>query len=400
MARVVVVGAGYGGLLAAVRLAHRSPQAEVTLVNQSDVFVERVRLHQYAANQAVRQRKLVDILAGTRVQLVRGTVDRIDPAARRVLLTGGALPYDYLVYALGSVTDLDAVPGLRDHAYSINVTGERSAEDLKTLLPTLDEMGGRMVVAGGGPLGIETAAEFAESYPGLQVTLVTRGEVLPQFPGKPRAHVLETLSRLGVTVRGQTPVSGVAGRAMLAADGVKIPFDVCVWCGGFRAVDVAARSGLAVNALGQVLTDPGLRSVSHPEIFALGDAAAPAYRPRFPIQMGAFTATVTGAHAADCVHDVLGGRQPRRLSFVYYGQAIALGRKDVVGFNRFPDGKAHWPTFTGPLGVRSREFFVDLLHEGCMRGEPLGLGLVFRRLGGRRPGVDSPATPAAGARAA
>src|SRR5947209_20441699 len=106
MARVVVLGAGYGGLLAAVRLAGRSPEAEVMLVNQSDVFVERVRLHQYAANQAVRQRKLVDVLAGTRVQLVRGTVDRVDLAARRVLLTGGALPYDYLIYALGSVTDL------------------------------------------------------------------------------------------------------------------------------------------------------------------------------------------------------------------------------------------------------------------------------------------------------
>jgi hypothetical protein len=72
----------------------------------------------------------------------------------------------------------------------------------------------------------------------------------------------------------------------------------------------------------------------------------------------------------------------------------------VVGFNRFPDGKAHWPTFTGPLGVRSREFFVDLLTDGCLRGEPLGLELVLRRLGGRRRDAESPATPAAGARAA
>ena len=132
MARVVVLGAGYGGLLAAVRLAARSRQAEVTLVNQSDVFVERVRLHQYAANQAVRQRKLVDVLAGTRVQFVYGTVERIELPARRVLLGGGALTYDYLVYALGSVTDVGAVPGVRDHAYSIKATGERSAEDLKT----------------------------------------------------------------------------------------------------------------------------------------------------------------------------------------------------------------------------------------------------------------------------
>src|SRR4051794_17738547 len=400
MTRVVVLGAGYGGLLAAVRLAARSPEAEVTLVNQSDVFVERVRLHQYAANQTVRQRKLVDILAGTGVQFVCGTVDRIDLPARRVQLGGGELAYDYLVYALGSVTDLDAVPGAREHAYSIKATGERSAEDLRTLLPAQAERGGRLVVVGGGPLGIETAAEIAESYPGLQVTLVTRGEVLPAFPGRPRAHVLGTLTRLGVTVRGRTPISSVTARAVLAADGSATPFDVCVWCGGFRAVDVAARSGLAVNERGQVLTDPRLRSVSHPEVFALGDGAAPAYRSRVPMQMGAFTATVTAAHAADGIHELLRGRQPRRLNFAYYGQAIALGRKDVVGFNRYPDGNAHWPMFSGPLGVRSREFFVDLLTDGCMRGAPLGLGLLLSRLGGRRPGLDGQATPAAGARAA
>ena len=400
MARVVVLGAGYGGLLAAVRLAARSPQAEVTLVNQSDVFVERVRLHQYAANQAVRQRKLVDILAGTRVQFVCGTVDRIDLPARRVLLGGGELAYDYLVYAPGSVTDLDAVPGVRDHAYSIKASGERSAEDLRTLLPALGASGGRLVVVGGGPLGIETAAELAESYPDLRVTLVTRGEALPAFPGKPRAHVLGTLTRLAVTVRSQTPISSVTARAVVTADGAAIPFDVCVWCGGFRAVDVAARSGLAVNALGQVLTDPGLRSVSHPAVFALGDGAAPAYRSRVPMQMGAFTATVTGAHAADGVYDVLRGHQPRRLSFAYYGQAIALGRRDVVGFNRYPDGNAHWPMFSGSLGVRSREFFVDLLTDGCMRGAPLGPGLVFQRLDGRRPGLDRQAPSAAGARVA
>jgi NADH:ubiquinone reductase (H+-translocating) len=134
MSRVVVVGVGYGGLLAAVRLAARAPQVEITLVNQSDVFVERVRLHQYAANQSVRQRKLADILAETRVQFVRATLERIDLPARRVLHGSGGLTYDYLVYAPGSVTDLDAVPGVRDQAYSLKATGERSAEDLKSLL--------------------------------------------------------------------------------------------------------------------------------------------------------------------------------------------------------------------------------------------------------------------------
>src|SRR4051794_29940421 len=214
MSRVVVLGAGYGGLLAAVRLAARAPQAEVTLVNQSDVFVERVRLHQYAANQAVRRPALADILAGTRVSFVRATVEGIDLTARRVLHGGGEIAYDYLVDALGSVTDMDAVPGAR------------SVEDLRALLPELAARGGRLVVVGGGPTGVETAAEFAESYPGVQVTLATRGEVLPTFPGAPRAHALGALARLRVAVRGQTAIRGVGARAVLAVDGSDIPFDV------------------------------------------------------------------------------------------------------------------------------------------------------------------------------
>ena len=86
--QIVVLGAGYGGLLAAIRLAGKSRRAAVTLVNQSDVFVERPRLHQYAANQPVRRRKLVDMLDGTKIRFVHGTVDHIDLARKRVKVSG------------------------------------------------------------------------------------------------------------------------------------------------------------------------------------------------------------------------------------------------------------------------------------------------------------------------
>ena len=86
----MVIGAGYGGLLAAARLAQKAPEVDIVLVNQTDVFVERVRLHQYAANQTVRFRKLADILAGTRIRFVHGTVDHIDLVGRRVSVGGAA----------------------------------------------------------------------------------------------------------------------------------------------------------------------------------------------------------------------------------------------------------------------------------------------------------------------
>ena len=84
--RVVVLGAGYSGLLAATRLAGKSRRAEVTLINSRDQFVERVRLHQYAANQNIRSKKLADILGSSKVNFVRGTASAIDLNETSVLV--------------------------------------------------------------------------------------------------------------------------------------------------------------------------------------------------------------------------------------------------------------------------------------------------------------------------
>src|SRR5437016_5601506 len=83
---VVIIGGGYAGVLATVRLAGklRRQPVKLTLVSASDVLVERVRLHQFAANLALKRRPLVDILRGTGVNFVQGTVTRLDPARRTV----------------------------------------------------------------------------------------------------------------------------------------------------------------------------------------------------------------------------------------------------------------------------------------------------------------------------
>ena len=365
--RVVVLGAGYGGLLAAIRLAGKSQYADVTLVGETDSFVERVRLHQYAANQKVNRRRIADILKGTRISLLRGTAQSLDLEAHRVRVFDAAtdqteiVTYDYLMLAVGSTTNLDGVAGVRDHAYSLKPSGPRSVEELRTVLPALNAEHGELMVVGGGPTGVEAAAEFAESYPDLHVTLATRGEVLPLFPGKPREHVLKRLARLRVSVRPHTRVTGLTAATLSQEGGADIPFHACLWCGGFSAPSLARDAGLTVNDLGQVLIDPHMRSISHPEVFALGDAAHPAREAPVQVRMAAFTALTMGAHAADCLANVLNGKPLRPFGFAYVGIGIALGRHDAVGFNTYPYGTAHWPMLTGRLGVWVREFFVNFL---------------------------------------
>jgi NADH:quinone reductase (non-electrogenic) len=365
--QILVLGAGYSGMIFTTRFAGkvRRQNVQITLVNAADTFVERVRLHEYAANQPIKRRPIVDMLRGTGVRFVHGTVTAIDPERRQVSAqtpTGSQqLTYDYLVYALGSTTDREAVPGVCEYAYTLTPSGPLSAEALRTRLGALNKASGRLVVVGGGATGIEAAAEFADTYPDLRVSLITRGELAAFFGGKIQSHIVQSLKRLGVSIQERITVASVDANELVTQDGVTIPFDVCLWAGGFGVPPLAHESGLAVNQRGQVLIDRFMRSISHPDIFAAGDCACPLEEPGVPVRMAAFTAAILGAHTADCLANTLKNRPLKPLSFAYVGQGIALGRHDAVGFNIYPYDKPQGPVFTGGLAVQLRMFFVKLL---------------------------------------
>src|ERR1700694_5201224 len=120
--RIVVIGAGYAGMLATTRLAGRikresqAGEASITLINAADVFVERLRLHQFAAHRLIPFRPIADILQGTDVSFLQGQVTRIDTARRSLAVETDAgqqsIGYDHLLYTLGSTIDRDRVPGV------------------------------------------------------------------------------------------------------------------------------------------------------------------------------------------------------------------------------------------------------------------------------------------------
>jgi NADH dehydrogenase FAD-containing subunit len=371
---VVVLGGGYAGLLFTTRLAGKvsSCDVRITLVSESSSFVERPRLHQLAANEPVAWRSIPGVLRGANVAFVQGQVTRIIPESKLIEIQDEqqmrrSLPYDYLIYALGSVTDRDHVPGVSTYAYTLAPSGPLSAAALRTTLPAVAARSGCVVVCGGGATGIETAAEFASTYRQLKVQLVTQGALGMYFGRGVASYMRRSLERLGVAITDQTTVAEVRTDNLLAGDGRQFPYDVCVWAGGFTAPSLARESGLSVNERGQVIVDPYLRSLSHPDVYAIGDAAHPQENPGEPVRMSAFTAAIMGAHAADCVSAMLRGRSPRPLSFAYFGQGIALGRGNAIGFNNYPDDQPHRPYFTGWLGYQVREFFVRYLGSSPRR---------------------------------
>jgi len=327
--RVVVLGAGYAGLTAATRLSREvdASAVEITLVNASPDFVERPRLHQVATGQDVAVHPLAPILADRDVSLLVGYAREIDTEAKTVTVSTDDdvtdLPYDTLVYALGSRVDTTTVPGIRSHAHILGDIGSSTA--LHEALPA----DGTVVVCGGGLTGIEAACELAESRPDLTVRLVSRGAPGAWLSPGARKHLDAALARLGVQVTSGVTITSIEADHVALADD-RIPFDACLWAGGFDVPDLAARAGLTVDAKGRAVVDDRLRSVSHPEIHVIGDAAALAGTWGSDLSYGCRVAGFMGPYAADAIAAELAGRTAPAFKFRYIHQCVSLGRKDAV----------------------------------------------------------------------
>ncbi|WP_436496755.1 NAD(P)/FAD-dependent oxidoreductase [Actinokineospora sp. HUAS TT18] len=326
---IVVLGAGYSGLVAA-KLAARNGN-QVTLVNARDRFIERVRLHELAAGHQLRDRPLADMVDG--ITLVIDRVTAIDPEAKLVHLTKGTpIPYDTLVYALGSQADLDAVPGTREHAFT--VADAEQAARLRARIAT----SGTVAVVGGGLTGVEAAAEIAESNPDVKVRLVTGGVLGAALSEKARKHLRRVFDRLGVEVRDEVRVAEVRADGIVLDDGEHIGADTVVWTTGFRVSRLAEDAGLAVDDHGRMVVDETLRSVSHPDVYGVGDAAAARLPDGDELRMACATGIPAAQQAVRAITDRLAGREPKPLKFRYVNQCVSLGRRDgLIQFVRHDD---------------------------------------------------------------
>lgn len=319
----VILGGGYAGIMAAQRLA--STGAQVTLINNRNTFVERIRLHQRAVGQRIVRHQITDLLRAN-VRFILGHVQAIDPGQRRVVYAAGDhaahVEYDSLVYTLGSTIRLPKFLAGQPFVYTLNAD---SVDALHARLGALDA-GARLVVSGGGLTGIEGATELAEAYPHLRVTLLTSGVLGEGLSERGRAYLYQTFERMGIEIREHTRAYDVKD-GVLVTNRAELPFDACLWAGGFSALPLARDAGIAVNERSQIVVDSHLRSVSHPEIYAAGDAA---YIRDYPlsIRMACATAIPMGAHAASSVAAKMTGKKPQPFGFRYFFQCISLGRQD------------------------------------------------------------------------
>ncbi|MFE8008625.1 NAD(P)/FAD-dependent oxidoreductase [Streptomyces sp. NPDC057418] len=377
--RIIVLGAGYAGAVTAGRLAKRLRREDValTLVNAEPDFVERVRLHQLAIGQDLRPRPLSEMFAGTGVELRLAKVTGIDVDRRTVAVidANGAeeLEYDTLVYALGSGWNPQGVPGAAEHAHEI--AGRPGALRLRERLAGL-AAGQSVVVVGGGLTGLEAATEIAEARPDLDVALAARGELADWLSPKGRGHVRKVFDKLGITVHEHTVVTGVEADRVATADGTSVPAAVTVWTTGFAAHPIAKATALEVTGTGQIVVDGTMRSVSHPEVYAIGDAAMAVGPGDKPLRMSCTSGGFTAWQAADAVAARLTGGKLPNVPIRYFNQCISLGRKEGVIQYVTADDRAVRAALTGRLAAVYKELVCKGAAWGV--GNPT-LGMPTRR---------------------
>ncbi|MFI1974796.1 NAD(P)/FAD-dependent oxidoreductase [Streptomyces wedmorensis] len=355
--RIIVLGAGYTGAIVAGRLAkqlHREDVA-ITLVNPEPDFVERVRLHQLAVGQELPHRPFSEMFAGTGVELKLATVTAVDAERRTVAVTAadGAeeLAYDTLVYALGSGWNPQGVPGTAEHAHEIS--SRPGALRLRDRLAAL-EAGQSVVVVGGGLTGLEAATEIAEARPDLDVALAARGGLGDWLSDKGRQHVRKVFDGLGITAHEHTSVTGVEADRVLTSDGA-VPAAVTIWTTGFAVHPIAAATTLDVTETGQIVVDGTMRSVSHPDVYAVGDAAQAMGAGDKPLRMSCASGTPMAWQAADAIAARLTGTKLPKAHLRYFNQCISLGRKEGLIQYVTADDRAVRAALTGRLAARYKE---------------------------------------------
>jgi NADH dehydrogenase FAD-containing subunit len=358
--RVVVVGAGYAGLIATNRFLGSLTEAEralvhLTVVNPRDTFVERIRLHQLAAGSLSTVARPLTGLLHPDAALVQGTTEVIDHVNGAVTVSTGTgqttLAWDRLVYAVGSV-GAAPIMGARQHGFLLaDVDGAtRAAAAIAAAGPEP-----RVLVIGGGFTGVEAAAELAERRPSAAVTLVSADTIVPDMRPAARSAIKRELQRLGVAVVESTEVIEVTDGYALTAAGEKAEFDVCVIALSFAVPGLARASGLAVDARGRMIVDQTLRSLTCPGILGAGDAVAVTGPVGAHLRMACSVAVPMGAHVAGGLLADVRRARPEPFDMGFTAQCISLGRKRGYIQPVNSDDSPRRIHVAGRLGARIKE---------------------------------------------
>jgi NADH dehydrogenase len=361
--RVLILGGGFGGVYAALELEKRlggDQDVQITLVNRENFFLFTPMLHEVAASDL----DLTNIVSPVRKLLrsadfFEGDVIGVDLPGKTVTVSHGSdrhvhvTPYDYLVVALGSVTNFFKIPGLETRALTMRSLGDaihlrnrliahleeadtECACDLRESLLTF-------VVAGGGFAGVETIAginDFIRDalpfYPHLseqmvRMVLVHPGEViLPELGEELGSYAQEKLAARKIEIRTGTRVAGISDDGVTLSDGSVVRSRTLIWTAGTSPHPTLGMLP-CMKDRGRIVVNEYLEVEGFPGVWALGDCAVvPDHRNGKPHPPTAQHALREGKVVAQNIVAAIRDGKKRKFDFAALGQLAAIGRRTGV----------------------------------------------------------------------
>lgn len=356
MNRVVVVGAGFGGLAVARHL--RGTPVEVTVVDRNNFHTFLPLLYQVATaglNAADVAYAVRGILRGSpNLRFRQGTVTDVDWDRRVVVLDDGdALPFDHLVVAAGATAAFFGIEGAAEHSLPLytledaaalrnHVLARFEAADADHSL--IDDGALTFVVVGGGPTGVEVAGALSELFSlvlrrdfprldvrGARIVLVEAlDELLTPFLPATRDDARRALADRNVDVRTGVAVESVTPTRVRLADGEELRAHTLIWAAGVQASPLAAALDVETGRGGRIAVAPDLRIPAHPEAFAIGDIAAVDDGQGGLLPGVAQVAMQSGKHAAGEIIRALAGEPSRPFRYRDKGSMATIGRRAAV----------------------------------------------------------------------
>jgi NADH dehydrogenase len=353
--RVVIIGAGFGGLEAAKKLSGEAVQ--VTVVDRTNYHLFQPLLYQVATAAL----SPADIAAPVRailskcenMEVILAEVQSIDVNARKVKMVDGELDYDYLILATGA-----------RHSYFGHPEWEKLAPGLKSLEDAVeirrrilmafeyaekisDEAARKaamtFVIIGGGPTGVEMAGAIAEiarytlakdfrhiDPSQARVVLVeSEPRVLAAFPEDLQISAMRQLVDLGIEVRTGIHATNLSEQGLQVGDEF-IPCRVKIWAAGNNASFVGHSLGAPIDRVGRVIVNEDLSIPGHPEVQVIGDLANFSYQTGQPLPGVSPVAMQQGRHAARNILAMIDGRKPQRFWYFDKGSMATIGRNKAV----------------------------------------------------------------------
>lgn len=353
--RVVIVGAGFGGLRVARSL--RGTRLRVLLLDRHNYHLFQPLLYQVATAGLEPEQiaKSVRSVLGPsdNVQFRMAEVTAIDLSSRHVITAGGSIPYDYLVVAAGTEPDFFGMASVQSNGFALKDLADAAAIRNHVLTcfeeaaAESDESRRRalltLVVVGGGPTGVEMVGAFSElvsvllrkDYREIRadevkvILLEARGQLLGDIPLS-LSHAAEAiLRRKGVCVRLGTMVRDYDGSCVTLANGETVPARTLIWAAGVRATGLTARLGKSTGPMGRAAVTSTLQLPGHPEVFVVGDAALLWEQGR-PLPMMAPVAVQMADTAATNIRKLTQGSEPVPFRYEDPGSLATIGRNAAV----------------------------------------------------------------------